>query len=248
MKKALITGASEGIGRVFAQRLAREGYTITAVARNQSRLEALTKELGEGHDWLVADLSTPGGMKAAAGRIAESGYDLVVNNAGFGGYGKFHEVDVEKFESMLATNCQALMVLSHAFLKSAKKGDALINVSSTLAFLPFPPSPVYAATKAFVTSLSEALWKEQAPRGVFVMGLCPGITVTEFQKRAGSNQEFYPKGMTETPEDVVTTALAALRKRESPTVISGRGNRVLTTLTRLLPRKTVVSMMDKRPK
>jgi short-subunit dehydrogenase len=134
--------------------------------------------------------------------------------------------------------------LSHAFLAQAQRGDALINVSSTLAFLPMATFAAYSATKAFVTAFSEALWYEQKERGVYVMGLCPGLTSSDFQVNAGGRVEDLPRNLIETPEQVVATALRSLRERKDPTVISGAKNAIFAQLmTRLMPRKTAVNIM-----
>jgi short-subunit dehydrogenase len=174
-RRVMITGASEGIGRAFARRLAHEGYAIRAVARNEKRLQELMTELGaDHHTYRVADLSTPEGVAAIAEDLATNRFHLLINNAGFGIYGAFYNAELPKLETMIRLNCDTLMALSHAFLQQAKKGDALVIVSSALAFMPMPSAGTYAATKAFVTSFTESLWYEQKERGIYVMGLCPG--------------------------------------------------------------------------
>jgi short-subunit dehydrogenase len=182
-------------------------------------------------------LHRPGGLKTKRG-------DLLINNAGFGVYGNFHKAELPVIQPMMRLNCDALVALSHAFLKQSRKGDALINVSSALAFMPMPSFAVYAATKAFVTSFTESLWYEQKPRGVYVMGLCPGATASNFHEQAGGNETNRPPAaITQTPEEVVETAMRALAKRGKPTVVSGIKNRMVTNLTRLMPRKGIVKMM-----
>ncbi len=244
-RKVLITGASEGIGRAFARRLADEGYAVTATARNEKRLQELMTELGaDHHSYRVADLSTAEGVAAIAEALAIDRYHLLINNAGFGIYGAFYSAELPMLESMMRLNCDALVALSHAFLQQAKKGDALINVSSALAFMPMPSAGTYAATKAFVTSFTESLWHEQKDRGIYVMGLCPGVTASHFHDRAGGDETNRPPAaITQTPEEVVETAMQALAKREKPTVVSGVKNKMVTNLTRVLPRKGIVKMM-----
>jgi short-subunit dehydrogenase len=245
-KKAMVTGASEGIGREFCIQLAKEGYQITAVARNESRLKELVQGLtGTGtHSTLVADLTNPLNVTKVATELNSNHYDLLINNAGFGVYGKFHEVPLAKLQEMSRLNCDALVHLSHAYLSSAQKGDALVNVASTLAFLPLPGAALYAATKAFVTSLSESLWFEQKGRGVFVMDFCPGATSTLFHERSGGNAKTKPPAaITQTAAVAVKVAIRAIHKRKTPTVISGSTNLALASFTRLLPRKSVVKMM-----
>ena len=244
-KKVLITGASEGIGRAFARRLAAEGYSIVATARNEERLRELMTELGEGeHAYHAADLSTGGGIEQIAATLAVGRFNLLINNAGYGVYGAFFKADLFKLEAMMRLNCNALVALSHAFLQQAENGDALINVSSALAFMPMPSAGTYAATKAFVTSFTETLWHEQKERGIYVMGLCPGVTATQFHDRAGGDETNRPPtAITQTPEEVVETAMQALAERARPTVVSGVKNKLVTNLTRVMSRKGIVKMM-----
>jgi short-subunit dehydrogenase len=244
-KKALVTGASEGIGYALAKKLSESGYDVTGVARSEEKLKKLVKELGSNHNYLVADLSTSSGQDHVASELNSKHYDLLVNNAGVGTVGKFLDVSIEKQISMMHLNCDALVKLAYVFLKNAKSGDALINTSSTLAFLPMPGIGLYSATKAFVTSFSESLWYEQKSRGIYVMGLCPGITSTNFQVNAGGKAEDVPKGMAQTPEQVAAVAVKALLARKNPTIISGAKNAVMAGLTRAMPRKSTVNMMGK---
>jgi len=241
----MITGASEGIGRAFARRLAAEGYCVTATARNEARLQELLTELGDGgHAYQVADLSTESGIAEIAASLAAGRFNLLINNAGYAVYGTFFKVDLPRLEAMMRLNCNALVALSHAFLQQAENGDALINVSSALAFMPMPSAGTYAATKAFVTSFTETLWHEQSARGIYVMGLCPGVTATQFHERAGGDETNRPPAaITQTPEEVVVTAMQALAERAKPTVVSGMKNKLVTNLTRIMTRKRIVKMM-----
>ncbi|SFW90409.1 SDR family NAD(P)-dependent oxidoreductase [Amycolatopsis australiensis] len=236
--KALVTGASAGIGRALATTLAAAGYSVTAVARREDRLDGLLDALGPGHDRLVADLATPEGLRATAGRLAEAPYTLLVNNAGAAVHGGFAATSLEDSLAVLDLNCRAVVTLAHAFLTRARPGATLLNVSSTLGFTPKPGLGVYSASKAFVTSFSETLWHEQKTRGVHVLALCPGVTATESQ-----HAEDVPSWLVQTPEEVATRALQAVRRREGPTVVSGRRNAVLTAVTGLLPRKTALSLL-----
>jgi short-subunit dehydrogenase len=242
-KRALITGASSGIGREFALQLSKEGYQITAVARNEGRLKELVQALGAGSQYRVADLSTAEGVDATASELGAQHYDLLINNAGFGVQGRFFETPLQKQVEMLDVNVKALVTLSHAFLVRAQPGDALINLSSGLAFLPMPAIGLYAATKALVTSFSESLWYEQKSRGVYVMGLCPGITDTSFSKNSGGGDLTAPKAMIQTAEQVVTKALRELKARRKPTVLSGLMNTLFGFTARFRSRRSVVSQM-----
>ncbi len=241
-KTAMITGGSEGIGRAFAIRLAKEGYTLTLVARNENKLKAVTSQLGSQHRYLVADLSTSEGQTATVQALSNSHFNLLVNNAGVATLGSFTDVGYEAQLQMFHLNCEALVKLAYTFLKNSKPGDALINTSSALAFMPTPNMALYCATKAFVSSLSDSLWFEQKSRGVYVMGLCPGITETNFQVNAGGKKEDLPKNLSQTPETVVDVAVRELKARAKPTVLTGFKNSMFAGMSRVLSRKKVVSV------
>ncbi len=246
-KKALVTGASGGIGYAFAHALAKDGYTITAVARSEEKLKKLTAELPSGdHRYKVADLSDPAHISQLADHISETKYDLLINNAGAGIYDWFAETEIAQHKRIMRLNIDAVTTLAHAFLARAREGDALVNVASILAFLPYAPAGVYAATKAFVLSLSEGLWYEQKGKGVYVMALCPGVTDSGFHEAAGGQPHEKPSAfLTQTADEVVSEALRALDRRKKPVIISGWKNRVGLFLTRFLSRKKLVSIVAK---
>lgn len=244
-KKALVTGASEGIGQAIARRLRDEGYVITSVARSADKLKAFTAELGNGHDFIVADLATEAGQNSVAAALEKGNYSLLINNAGVGTLGAFTEVPLEKQMAMLSLNAAAVVRLAYAFLKNSKSGDALVNVSSALAFMPMPGMGLYSATKSFVTAFSDTLWYEQKKRGVYVMGLHPGITATNFQVAAGGRKEDLPSHLAQTPEQVADICIRELRARRKPTVISGGKNVIFAGTSRILPRKSIVTMTGK---
>lgn len=244
-QRALITGASEGIGRVFAFRLAEQGYEVTVVARNAERLDSLLQEMeGSGHRKIVADLSDASGVALVVKELTESTHiHLLVNNAGFGHLGSFSETPREKHLELLRLNIWALVELSHAFLVRAERGDGIIQVSSALSFLPMPRQPVYSATKAFVTSFSESLWYQYRSKGITVLNLCPGSTTTLFSKRSGGAHQMNPKLITESPEQVVDFALRAYAQKRGPTVVSGWINRFFVLCSRVLSRKQLIKIM-----
>lgn len=245
--RAIVTGASEGIGRALAVALARAGYAVTAVARNRARLDSLLSELdGSDHRTLVADLASEAGVAAVAAAIAEDHCALLVNNAGFGAVGEFAEVPLDKQVQMLRVNVEAPVVLGHAFLRQAVAGDALVNVSSVVAFMPQPAQPVYSATKAFVTAFSETLWQTARQRGVKVFAVHPGATDTEFAARAGRDPERRrPKLIRQLPEEVATDVLRALEGPWGPDVVTGLPNRVFCSIARLLPRKLLLALLSR---
>jgi short-subunit dehydrogenase len=244
-KRALITGASEGIGRALAERLAREGFAITALARTESRLEALLAALaGTGHRHVVADLADPADLERVCRDVEGSGYDLVVNNAGFGVYGPFDRLPLDRQLAVCRLNCEATVAICHAYLQTAKSGDALVNVSSGTAFTPIPFGAVYCGTKAFLVNFSEALWFEQRRRNVYVMALVPGLTHSKFHERAGGTDDNAPpKFLWEPADNVADTLVAALGKRREPTVYSNRMNKLMIFMARWRSRRSLVSMM-----
>lgn len=188
---ALVTGASSGIGEVMVRQLAEAGVSTVVVARRADRLQALADEF-DGIEVLVADLITDDGQAAVAERIAsdDDPIDLVVNNAGFGSNGQFHELDPDRLADEVELNVGALTRLSHAALATmVPRGRGwLLNVSSVASFQAAPDLAVYAATKAYVTSLSESLHEEVRSAGVSVTALCPGLTKTEFQSVSNTEQ------------------------------------------------------------
>lgn len=245
-KRALVTGASEGIGRALCGRLVKEGWQVVGLARSGERLESLQRELGEAFTFEVADLASLSDIDRVAHLVEEGGYDLLVNNAGFGVYGTFSELPLERYRNMLRVNVEALVVLSHAYLKKAKAGDALVNLSSVLAFLPMPTGGLYSATKALVTSFSESLWFQSRERGVYVMNFCPGPTETLFHERTGGQVNRMPSFMTQSADDVAVRILAGLKARKKPTIISGCKNTLMSSIHRWFTRKCLVKMLGTR--
>ncbi|MBS1963855.1 MAG: SDR family NAD(P)-dependent oxidoreductase [Bdellovibrionales bacterium] len=244
-KRALVTGASEGIGRAFALKLAKRGYTVTAVARNASRLDSLLAELGgSGHRKIVADLSTETGLNSVVDDLTNSErYTLLVNNAGFGLVGDFAETPLAKTREMIFLNVTALVDLSHAFLGRAERGDGIIQVASVLGFLPMPRQAIYSATKAFVASFAESLWFQCRKKGIMIVNLCPGSTATNFPDRAGWSKNEIPAWATESADTVAENALVAFERKFGPTLVSGWMNRLSLLLVRLLTRKQLVKVM-----
>jgi uncharacterized protein len=186
---ALVTGASSGIGAEMARLLGEAGVPTVLVARRGDRLREIADRY-DGFEVLEADLNTPDGQQRCAARIAsdDTPVDLVVNNAGFGTSGMFHELEVDRLAAEVELNVKALTVLSHAALATmVPRGRGyLLNVSSVASFQASPGLGVYAATKAYVTSLSEALHSEVKAHGVHVTALCPGLTKTEFQEHSNT--------------------------------------------------------------
>lgn len=247
MNASLITGASSGIGEVFARRLAARGRNVLLVARSEEKLITLCNELGRSNSiraqYVALDLSLPESPARLFEEAEKRGLtiDLLVNNAGFGSFGDFAKADLARELNMIDLNIKALVELTYRFLQPMRerKQGAIINVASTAAFQAVPFMATYAATKAFVLSFSEALWEENRAFGVKVMALCPGVTDTNFFEAARGEKP--PARASQTPEEVVDTALRGLARGKSH-VISGWINRVMTESERLAPRSLVTRM------
>lgn len=225
--RALVTGASSGIGRAFTERLARDGYDLTIAARRRDRLEELARRLrAEQHvnvEVVVADLSKAGDVHALEKRLAsDEALELLVSNAGFGGYMPFIELDPEKAEELIQLKVVAVTRLARAALPGmlARGKGAIINVSSRLAFSAplgsgqLPKRATYAGANAFINVFSQLLQSELEGTGVHVQALCPGVVETEFHERVGIKPGTYPASIVMKPEDVVQASLAALRLGE----------------------------------
>jgi uncharacterized protein len=191
---ALVTGASSGIGAALARELARRGHSVVLAARREERLRDLAAELESEHgvraEVLVADVGSEAGRDRLTSALAERAVEveILVNNAGFGAFGTAHRLDRGRQLEMVRLNCEAVLDLQlrYSFAMAARARGAILNLASTAAFQPLPGSACYAATKAFVLSLSEATHTELARRGVTVTALCPGPVRTEFVEIAGA--------------------------------------------------------------
>lgn len=243
---ALITGASSGIGEAYARQLSASGYALILVARSKAKLEALAESLRAAHpvsvEVITADLSKPGCGPALAAEVTRRGLsvDLLINNAGFGAAGSFADHDPARDAEMIQLNVGAVVELAHAFLPAMlqRRRGGILNVASLAGFQPMPQMAIYAATKAFVLSFSEALWVETRGRGVQVTALCPGPVDTPFFEATGSPElrKAVPKGFMMTAEEVAAEALSALAAGR-PVVVPGVGNKLLSVVPRLLPRR-----------
>jgi short-subunit dehydrogenase len=239
--RALVTGASSGIGEAMVRLLAAAGVPTVVVARRAERLEALAAELS-GIEVLTADLTTPDGVAGVVDRIGRAGddaVDLVVNNAGFGTSGIFHELDADRLADEVALNVLALTRLSHAALATmVPRGRGwLLNVSSVASFQPAPKLAVYAATKAYVTSLTESLHAEVGGTGVKVSALCPGLTKTEFQavSSTGDYQTKFPDFVWTDVDEVAAAALDGVVKGRA-VVVPGPLYKSLSAVSNVTPR------------
>jgi uncharacterized protein len=239
MPTALVTGATAGIGAVFADRLAREGQDLVLVARDEARLAVVAERLRRSYavavEVLPADLADDAGCAKVEQRLADRArpIDLLVNNAGFGIGVRFLDSEVEDEERMLRVLVRAVLRLTHAALPGmvARGRGAVINVSSMATWR---ANGTYAAAKAWVTSFTEGLARQVAGTGVRVMALCPGYTHTEFHQRAGIRKPG-PEQLWLTPEQVVDEGLRDVRRGVVVSVPSAR-YKVLAFLARHAPR------------
>jgi short-subunit dehydrogenase len=255
MKFTLITGASGGIGEAFARRLAKEKHNLVLVARSEEKLHEICDELmlqhGINAHYIALDLTDFEADKRLFEETEKHGFEIewLINNAGFGSMGDFAELDLERELQMIDLNISALVALTHRYLpkmRERKKG-VIINVSSTASFQAIPYMATYAATKAFVTSFSEAIAEENREFGITVTALCPGPTETNFFAAAKAIP-FSAKGM-QTSEEVVEKGLKAVKARK-PLVVSGIKNYIGAVLGTIAPDTLVTRFIGKvlRPK
>jgi short-subunit dehydrogenase len=245
---ALVTGASSGIGEALARRLARDRMHVGLVARRADRLEALAAELRAAHaievDVLPADLTKPGAVAALVEELGRRGLDVdwLVNDAGFGTVGRFHELPVERELEEIALNVEALVELTGRLLPAmvGRRRGVVMNVASIGAYLPSPNMATYTATKAFVLSFTEAIAVELRESGVHVLCVCPGVTRTEFQERAHVETAHVPAFLQQTAEDVADEAVRAVAR--GPVVVNGFLNRLTLGALKFVPHSLVTRM------
>jgi short-subunit dehydrogenase len=245
---ALITGASSGIGEEFARQLAARGHGVFLVARREERLRALADDLERLHgiraEVATADLADPDQTEALPGRVAERGLDVevLVNNAGFTTVGDVHE-NPDRQLGMIRVNCEALVTLTTAYLPGmVERGrGAVIQVASTASFQPIPVQAVYAATKAFVRSFSEAVSAELKGTGVTMTALCPGPVATEFVEAGGFKRSMdqMPSFLFSSAADVAKAGIEGADKGKR-VVIPGIANRATAMAGHYSPRSIVL--------
>jgi short-subunit dehydrogenase len=253
MPFALITGASAGIGREFAQLYAAEGYDLVLVARDRDRLDTLASEIRAKHQrtvYVVAkDLSEREAVVEIFREISNAAIDVdaLVNNAGFGLLGYFWEADAAATMRMVYVNIAALTELTHLFLPAMikRRRGHVLNIASTAAFQPGPLMAVYFASKAYVVSFSQALYNEARNFGVTVTALCPGATRTEFAERAGmTGTRLFKSAPGMSAAEVARIGYHAVRAGK-PLVVAGLLNRLMAFSTRLIPAQLAGSIARK---
>jgi len=250
-QRALVTGASGGIGEVMARQLAARGCHLVLVARTRTALETLADELSAAHgvevEVLPADLITEDGVAAVEARLGAEGgppVDLLINNAGYGTAGQFALLDPDRLAGEVRLNVLALVRLTRAAVPGMvdRGGGAVLNVSSVASLQPIPNMATYAATKAFVTSFSESLHEELRPRGVTVTALLPGFTRTGFKARSGLEHSGIPDFAWVDAGRVAEAGLAATAAGRA-LCIPGLAWKAVSALTRPLPRSLVRRVM-----
>jgi short-subunit dehydrogenase len=248
---ALVTGASSGIGEEFARQLAARGYELVLVARREERLEDLARELPSTTHVIASDLATE--APALPGRVEALGVDvdLLVNNAGFGIRGRFLEAPGERYAEMVRVNCEAVVVLTRAFLpEMIERGQGgVIVVASTAGMQPLPYEAAYSASKAFALTFTEALHEELRGTGVRALAVNPGPVKTEWQAVAGYDEKTRVMPGMISAEKCVEDALRAFdRGRRS--VITGRMFPWVMRFTQLSPKPVKLRVSERiyRPK
>ena len=238
---ALVTGASSGIGESIAHKLGKAGVGMVLVARRKDRLDAIAANYPN-VEVLAADLTTDTGLGAVLERLRDvtrPQIDLVVNNAGFGTSGQFVSADAERLSREISLNINALTRISHeAVRQMLPRGRGyLLNVSSIASFQPGPDLAVYSATKAFVTSLTEALHEELRGSGIRVTALCPGLTHTEFQSISNTTglESKFPEFAWMSADDVARDGLRAVADGKA-ICVPGVVNKSLVSTSKLTPR------------
>lgn len=247
---ALITGASAGIGREFAKQLAAAGVHCILVARRKERLQALADELMAKHNVRciveAIDLSTPEASVAIRRRLSAEGVRvrLLINNAAFGRYGRFEGTKIDKYEEMIRLNISVMVSLCHAFLGdlSSFPSSAIINVSSQGAYNPVPFLGVYAATKAFVSSFSQALYEEWKDFNVHVQTLIPGPSDTDFDGDAGAYASVFQK---RSPAAVAVSASLKGLGQDQPVIVTAKGILRQRLFSAIAPAKTVTRVIGR---
>ena len=237
---ALVTGASSGIGEAFARQLAALNFNLVLIARRQEKLLRLAGELTSQHgievQALAIDVSADDFLHQLELATNTLEIGLLINSAGFALTGNFLDHTMADEVSLLHVNCRAPLMLTHAFgQKMRQRGrGGIIHISSASAFLPMPGWTNYSASKVYNLHLAEGLWHELKENGIDVLALCPGATRTEFSTVAGTKQG----GMA--PAQVAQAGLQNLGKK--PTVVAGLGNRIVTCITRFIPRRCLIEI------
>ena len=248
---ALVTGASTGIGVDLAECFARDGYDLILAARSEAGLKGVASRLADTFGVSAATIPVDLGRQGAGHRLANEvtvrglGVDVLVNNAGYGAAGAFNGSDETDQLGMIDLNVRALVELTHIYWPSmlSRRRGGVLNVASTAAFQPGPLMAVYYASKAFVLSFSEALWKEAEGTGVHVSCLCPGPTVSKFRERAGTGKTKLSRVGVPMSSALVADEGYRAYQENRRVVVTGARNRILAGLAPYVPRAMLLSMV-----
>ena len=242
-KTILITGASSGIGEAFANTLDKLGAKLILTARSKDKLEQMVSSMNNAVS-IPGDLSKKEFPQELYAKVNEMKLkvDILINNAGFGYSGKFLDNSMENYNEMINLNICSLTHLTHLFMKDMleNKSGGIINISSLASFQPIPFFSIYAATKAFVTSFTLSLYEEYRSKNIKILGVCPGYTKTNFNKRAQMNS-VPVAGYLMSSQEVVDQSLKAYKKGRF-LIINGKVNRFAKLFTSLLPKKWSLKM------
>src|SRR5262249_46575224 len=247
---AIVTGASSGLGRLFVEELAEQGYPVLAVARRGDRLEQLASEMatrGGKVEALAADLGTVDGVRTVAARATElRDVELLVNNAGISAWGRFQEIPLDKHLALLHINIEAVVSLTSQLLPQLvqRKRAGIINIASVTGFQPMPFWTTYAASKAFILSFTEGIAYELKDSGVRVLAICPGMMKTELYE-ASDSRELSERLPALTPDQVVRATIRALRHPRRVVKVVGVPNLLLAFASRVTPRRLMRSIVGR---
>tara|TARA_R110000765_G_scaffold421011_1_gene526753 strand:+ start:198640 stop:199419 length:780 start_codon:yes stop_codon:yes gene_type:complete len=250
---ALITGASSGIGMEFARYHASKGGDVILTARRKDALDALASEVQTAHNVtahvFALDLGAEGGAQALYDQVKAAGLsiDILINNAGFGGQGRFLDRELACDIAMIDLNVKALVTLTHLFANDmvANGGGKILNVASTAGFMPGPLQATYFATKAFVKSFSQAIDQENRKRGLTCTALCPGYVKTEFADVSDLNGTDLVNNGGATPDTVARHGYDAMMRGDLVTVNDAKLGFAVNWIIPLLPRRMVLKMVQR---
>jgi uncharacterized protein len=252
-KTALITGATSGIGKAFAEKFAAMGYDLILTGRRLQVIRGVARELEKAHGIsvtvIIAELNNDKGIRAVLAAIKKSGaIDVLVNNAGYGIEGLFQDLPVREHLNMITVHIIAALRFMHAALPRmlTRKNGIIINVASMAAFLPAPINGIYGGSKAFLAIMTESLHAEVRRFGVRVQALCPGFTHTDFHHKMGVETDLNNRRNVfwMTPEQVVDISLKCL-KRGNVICIPGFRNKIVLSLARIMPRRLYYRIIEK---
>ena len=254
-KWALVTGASSGFGVDFARQLAAKGMNLVLVARRENQLRAVADEVAQAHGVqtvpVALDLAAPDAPQQLFEMTKAAGQDIsvLINNAGFGLYGRFTDLAWEREREMLDIDITALVHLTKLYAAdmTARKSGYILQVASNGAFQPTPLYAVYAAAKAFVLSFGEAVNYELRGSGVSVTTTCPGPAATEFLAVSGQRKTFYQRMVMMESADVVRISLDAMLRRKA-SVVPGRMNAFAAWSVRFVPRRLAAALAERTMK